>query len=227
LAPVLPQLEWALVPEGHRHTSKWIQETNYAQGMEGEIDNSHTMFLHSWKQRNLRPDNGAPSLIPDTNDTAPVMAVKETEYGIMGSSRRTLENGEYYWRVTQWLLPNFSITAGGDATGRHGGRCWIPIDDEHTWTFAYSWNPDRRLSQEDIEYLESGAFFPPKLIPGTFRPVQNRENHYLIDREMQRTTNFTGIFGFNPQDRSMQEGMGPIVDRSKEHLGTSDLVIIA
>ncbi len=227
LTPELPQLEWTLVPDSHRHVSKWIQETNYAQGLEGEIDNSHTMFLHSWRNTFERPSAGGGTLIPTTSDRAPAMAVRETDYGFMNGIRRRLDGSdEYYWRVTQWLLPDFSITAGGDASGRKGGRCWIPMDDEHTWTFAYAYNPDRPLAEKDVEYLESGAFFPPQLVPGTFRPALNRDNDYQIDRELQRATNFTGIFGFSAQDRSVQEGMGAIVDRSKERLGTSDLAVI-
>ena len=52
-------------------------------------------------------------------------------------------------------------------------------------------------------------------------------NDYMIDRQMQKTKNFTGIVGLNTQDYALQEGMGKIVDRSKEHLGTSDKAIIA
>jgi hypothetical protein len=44
---------------------------------------------------------------------------------------------------------------------------------------------------------------------------------------MQKTQNFTGIAGVNTQDFALQEGMGPIVDRSKEFLGTSDKAIVA
>jgi phthalate 4,5-dioxygenase len=226
--PELPQLEWALVPDSHRHLSKWIQDTNYAQGLEGEIDNSHTMFLHSRPNSFLRPTAGRGSLIPKTTDQAPTMMIKETDYGFMNGVRRTIDgSNDYYWRVTQWLLPDYSITAGGDPGGRKGGRCWIPIDDEHTWTFAYSYHPDRPLSADEHEYLESGAFFPPRLLPSTFRPQLNKDNDYGLDRERQRTESFTGIYGFNAQDRSVQEGMGAIVDRSKEHLGTSDLAVIA
>src|SRR5215208_942658 len=39
--PELPQLEWARVPESHRRIGKWIQDVNYAQCLEGEIDTSH------------------------------------------------------------------------------------------------------------------------------------------------------------------------------------------
>ena len=52
-------------------------------------------------------------------------------------------------------------------------------------------------------------------------------NDYLIDRRVQQTKTFTGIAGINTQDIALQEGMGPIVDRSQEYLGTSDKAIIA
>jgi hypothetical protein len=65
------------------------------------------------------------------------------------------------------------------------------------------------------------------LIPGTYKLKRNRSNDYLIDRNIQRTQTFTGIKGINTQDSALQEGMGPIVDRSKEHLGSSDKAIVA
>jgi hypothetical protein len=58
-------------------------------------------------------------------------------------------------------------------------------------------------------------------------PDKNKSNDYLVDRERQRTVNFTGITGVNDQDRAVQEGMGIIVDRSEEHLGTADVAIVA
>jgi len=36
----------------------------------------------------------------------------------------------------------------------------------------------------------------------------------------------TGIQGINTQDFALQEGMGYVVDRTKEHLGTTDRAII-
>src|SRR5262249_31016472 len=54
----------------------------------------------------------------------------------------------------------------------------------------------------------------------------NRDNAYLIDRAVQKTETFTGIDGINVQDRAIQESMGPICDRSQEHLGPADKGII-
>jgi hypothetical protein len=57
--------------------------------------------------------------------------------------------------------------------------------------------------------------------------LRNKSNDYLIDRQEQRTLTFTGIKGTGEQDFSVQEGMGTIVDRSRERLGVTDIGIIA
>ena len=63
--------------------------------------------------------------------------------------------------------------------------------------------------------------------PGTFRPVANKDNDYLIDREVQRRgESYSGVVGIAMQDASLQESMGPIVDRTKENLVSTDNGII-
>jgi len=44
---------------------------------------------------------------------------------------------------------------------------------------------------------------------------------------VQKTVSFTGISGIRAQDAMATESPGPIVDRTREHLGTSDTAIIA
>lgn len=58
------------------------------------------------------------------------------------------------------------------------------------------------------------------------RSKRNRENTYLLDRQVQKTESFTGIEGVNTQDRAVQESMGRMVDRSREHLGPADTAIV-
>jgi hypothetical protein len=57
-------------------------------------------------------------------------------------------------------------------------------------------------------------------------PKRNRSNDYLVDRQLQREFEATGIFGVNDQDRALQEGMGRMVDRSKEMLVAADVAIV-
>jgi hypothetical protein len=93
---------------------------------------------------------------------------------------------------------------------------------------VYNWEyslTDEPLNEEDRLELRLGNG-PLDVDQSTFRSKRSRENNYLIDRQMQKTVNFTGIAGINTQDRAVQESMGHIVDRSKEHLGPADKAII-
>ena len=64
-------------------------------------------------------------------------------------------------------------------------------------------------------------------MPGTFRPLANKDNDYLIDRAAQKAgKTYSGVAGFAMQDASLQESMGPICDRTKENLVSTDNGII-
>jgi len=225
LMPELPDLEWNMQPEGHYRVAKWLHESNYLQGFEGDIDTAHASFLHSYLDPDRSPRDSTISSKLKAADKAPKIMVDQTDYGFRYGARRSVGEGEFNWRITQWLLPTYSLIGFIDFPA--GGRVWVPIDDEHTWTYYFSFHPERPFTPEEHKRFDSGFGFPPQLIPGTFSPVRNRGNEYLIDRELQRTTTYTGIYGVNDQDRAIQENMGVIYDRSREHLGTSDVAIIA
>jgi phthalate 4,5-dioxygenase oxygenase subunit len=223
LQPALPDLEWALVPESHRYLSKRLQETNYAQAMEGGIDSSHVSFLHSGSPNQRRNSTASRYL---QGDGAPKFEVVDTSYGFVIGARRKAEEDSHYWRITQWLFPFFTMIppSGG---GPISGHAWVPIDDEHCLTFSMTWHPQRALTPEEVAWVDGGKGVHALKIPGTFRPVRNSSNDYLIDREAQRSgTSYTGITGISEQDTAVQESMGPIYDRTSEHLGSADAAII-
>ncbi|HVX77891.1 MAG TPA: Rieske 2Fe-2S domain-containing protein [Bradyrhizobium sp.] len=224
--PELPKLEWTVLPETHRWQAKWLYEANFAQGIEGELDTCHTGFLHdtSTPMSDLTAGMAKASEYW-AGDKAPKLTVEPTDYGYYYGSRRNYPGGQYYWRVTQWLLPCFAIIPM--PTWPISCRAYVPVDDETTFVFNTSFNPEAPLTEADLKPLVSGLGPAPKLIPGTFIPELNARNSYGIDREVQRTRNFTGIPGINNQDRAIVESMGPICDRWNEHLGTSDIAIIA
>src|SRR5579871_3382731 len=222
--PELPQIEWALLPESHRAASKWIQETNYMQGYEGDIDSSHSSFLHSFLDPNATI-NMTINANQKAMDRSPKILVEETEYGFRYGAKRAVGENTYNWRITQAMLPTYSLIPFLRYPA--GGRAWIPVDDEHTMTFHITYHPERPLTEEELAGRKTGRAFPPELIPGTFTPVRNKANEYLIDRELQRTYNFTGIYGVNDQDRAIQESMCPNQERTTENIGTADLAIIA
>jgi len=57
-------------------------------------------------------------------------------------------------------------------------------------------------------------------------PPRNKKNDDLIDRKLQRTKSYTGIKGVSEQDAAVQDSQGPIADRTREHLGPTDLGIL-
>ena len=103
---------------------------------------------------------------------------------------------------------------------------WVPMDDENTMVYNYttSIDQDKPLTREYIERQEQALGRGPG--GENVDRVRTRANNWLIDRQMQKTVNFTGIPGVNTQDLAVQESMGPIVDRSREHLGSTDRAII-
>lgn len=243
--PGLPGLEWTTFPESQVSHHRWLQRTNWAQGMEGEIDTSHVSFLH----RSNSPEHSLPPEFtyygpPGPVDGSPSITLKETNYGfVYGSRRRTLNENEFVWRVTQWLVPMFCLipNRGYPRTG----RAWVPVDDYNVMTFGTCFNADRDFTDKERQILDAGSFFPPRLQPGSTRlddgyiidtwlPVANADNDFLIDREVQKSGNYTGIFGINEQDRCIQESLksipgvrnGGLVDRSRERLVSSDVPVI-
>jgi phthalate 4,5-dioxygenase oxygenase subunit len=226
LKPQIPELEWTLVPENHRYVHKRIQHCNYLQNVEGEVDSAHVSFLHrSFKTRDL--DVSGQSLIASTADASPCFSVREADHGLVVGARRELEDGSHYWRVTQFLMPSYTMIPS-EPGGIINFTGAIPIDDENMWGYTIAWHPDRPLTKEEIAFIETWTGVYTELAPGSYESALNKSNNYGIDREKQRTENYTGIRGIREQDLPVQEDQwGPISDRTREHLGTTDLAVIA
>jgi phenylpropionate dioxygenase-like ring-hydroxylating dioxygenase large terminal subunit len=224
--PPLPEWEFAMVPSGQRFVSKRLQESNWLQAMEGGIDSSHVSFLH---RGNINSDplfKGAKGNQYNLSDARPVFEVVESPGGLYIGARRNAEEGNYYWRITQWVMPSFTMIPPRGGHSVHG-HFWIPIDDENCWAWSYDFHPTRELTGAEREAMRQGKGIHVLNMPGTFRPVANKDNDYLIDRAAQlRGDTYSGVEGIAMQDASLQESMGPVVDRSKENLVSTDNGII-
>jgi phenylpropionate dioxygenase-like ring-hydroxylating dioxygenase large terminal subunit len=226
LQPLLPEHEWATVPRRQCHVSKRWQECNYLQAMEGGIDSSHVSFLHRHTMKTDPMFQGARANEYNLRDLAPHFEVVESAGGLYIGARRNAEGDKHYWRITQWVMPSFTLIP---PRGDHpiGGHCWVPIDDENCWAWSTNHHATRPLSAEERSAMEAGKGIHAPLIPGTFRPVANRDNDYLIDRRAQREgRSFSGVEGFAMQDASVQESMGRIQDRARENLVPTDQGIV-
>ena len=224
--PALPEYEFATVPREQTFISKRLQECNYLQAMEGGIDSSHVSFLHRGALNEDPLFKGAKGNQYNLDDFQPKFEVVESAGGLLIGARRKAEDGNFYWRITQWLMPFFTAIPPRGDHPMHG-HFWVPIDDETCWAWSYDYHPVRALSANELQAMKDGHGVHVKYIPGTYRPLQNKDNDYLIDRQAQKEgRSFSGVDGFSMQDASVQESMGPIQDRTRENLVTTDNGII-
>lgn len=237
--PPLPALEWNLIPESQRYLAKRVQSCNWAQAIEGEIDQSHVSFIHAPHDQlqQADPAEGDDVAVWRRRNTHPRFHVTDTDYGVLIGAQRDIDGDRSYWRLTQFLFPFHTMTGPYGEDPTRNSRAWIPIDDHTTLVFACSFHPLRDLTEDEIARHRRGGgagfvgdanFLPPDPTKpfGAWWPKASRANDFFFDRGLQHTTHFSGIPEFWAQDASVQEGMGLICDRTGEHLGTSDLAIV-
>jgi phenylpropionate dioxygenase-like ring-hydroxylating dioxygenase large terminal subunit len=224
--PALPAWEFASVPANQRYTTKRLQECNWLQSLEGGIDSSHTSWLHRGELEADPLFKGSKGNEYNLGDTKPHFEVVESPGGLYIGARRNAENGKYYWRITPWVMPSFTMIP---PRGDHpvGGHFWIPIDDENCWAWNFDYHPVRPLKDSEVQAMQEGWGRHVIYEPGSWRSHANKDNDYLIDRAAQKAgLTYSGVAGFAMQDSSVQESMGPIIDRSKENLVSTDNGII-
>ena len=240
--PPLPDIEPNMLPRGEYAVQKVLRECNWFQGLEGDIDTSHLGFLHLGA---IKPEQTTPGTFDYYNvaDRAPKYEVVDTEFGTSYGAYRPAEADTYYWRIAHFLFPFFTMIPTGILGMQVLVRAWVPVDDEHImfWSIAAPRSRVGSGAAGGAAGLNAGGravaaagarpggfeFLPdsPDWL-GKFRLAQNKDNDYLIDREAQRTQSFTGIPGIHQQDQAVTESMGPIYDRTQEHLGSSDAMVI-
>ncbi|HEV2629715.1 MAG TPA: Rieske 2Fe-2S domain-containing protein [Pseudolabrys sp.] len=224
--PPLPEYEIVHVRPQQRFVAKRLQECNWLQALEGGIDSSHVSWLHRGELNTDPLFKGSRGNQYNLNDSRPVFEVVENPGGLYIGVRRNAENNNYYWRITPWVMPSYTMIP---PRGNHPvhGHFWVPIDDENCWAWSFDYHSTRDLTETEVQAMQDGKGIYVKFVPGSYRPLQNKDNDYLIDREAQKAGRYySGVEGIAMQDASLQESMGPVVDRTKENLVSTDNGII-
>jgi phenylpropionate dioxygenase-like ring-hydroxylating dioxygenase large terminal subunit len=190
--PPLPEYEFAMVPPEQTFTSKRWQECNWLQAMEGGIDSSHVSFLHRGDINTDPLFKGARGNQYNLGDLRPVFEVVESAGGLYIGARRNAEGGQYYWRITQWVMPSYTMIAPRGTHSVHG-HFWIPIDDENCWSWSFDYHPTRALTDAELAAMRAGKGIHAK-VDRRYRPLANKDNDYLMDRAAQQAGNtYSGI----------------------------------
>ena len=154
-------------------------------------------------------------------DRAPRYAALDTHYGAMYGAYRPAGTGETYWRIAQFLFPVFSHIPTGVLGEQVLTRAWVPMDDEHVMFFSMGQVGNSVPIVGDGELQPNGSGWFER-----FRPLAEFSNDYRMDRGAQRASSYTGIPGIHMQDKAITESMGPVLRREKEHLASSDVMVI-
>ncbi len=213
--PLFPNYEWMQVPLNQTYVTKALLECNYLQGLEGECDSSHLSLLH----QTFTP---GPARAIWRLDPAPVYETEETDFGVRLVATRKAGPGQQYVRLSSFVMPVYGCVPAGRPPGELDGyeiHMYVPYDDTRAWRYDMGFRRNRPVTEDEVHRRK-------QIGPGYVR-IRNARNHYLQDREMQKTVNYTGIEDFLNHDAAATESMGMIYDRSKEHLGVSDKAVIA
>jgi len=213
--PLFPNYEWTQVPLDQTYVTKCLLECNYLQGLEGECDSSHLSFLH----RAFSNERNQPLY---KSDTSPIYETEETDFGVRLIATRNSADNQHYVRFSAFVMPVYGCVPAGRPTNELDGyeiHTYVPADDTHCWRYDIGFRRMHAVREEEVHRR--------KQINPDYTRIRNARNNYLQDRQMQKTVNFTGIEDFLNHDACATESMGPIFDRSKEHLGVSDKAVIA
>ncbi|WAH35687.1 Rieske 2Fe-2S domain-containing protein [Alicyclobacillus dauci] len=234
--PPLPDIEVNQLPDGEYTINPTMLECNWLQAVEGEIDTSHSGFLHFGS---ITPEDTQEGtyLYYTVKDRAPRYSVVDTDYGVMYGAYRPAKPGWTYWRIAQFMFPFFTQSPEGILGNHVITNAWVPMDDTHTMSYIII----RKVSSESgwpgrHPIQGTAANYPTVQTPtlpnttdwfGRFRSAVNASNDYGLDRDRQRSgLDYSGIPYLPAQDRAVQESMGPIYDRTQEHLAISDAMVI-
>ncbi len=229
----MPQFEWGDLPAGHRFITKYVQECNYLQGLEGGIDSSRMSLLFEMlfgdpPSVESTADHLVQGLSDDQTAPRPVqtMAIKTTDYGLLVGASTEHGQDQSAWQLNQWLMP-FYTTPKPEGDGLLGCLAWVPVDDRNTMVFAITYHPDRPLTEAEVSQRRAGHGFHPTLEEGTYKRARNKENDYLIERKTSGANPLASISNEFELALVLEESMGAIVDRSREQLDENDVAVMA
>ncbi|MFK7750925.1 MAG: Rieske 2Fe-2S domain-containing protein [Sedimentitalea sp.] len=230
--PAFPNFDCFRAPDSHVFAFKGLWECNWLQAMEVGIDPAHASFLHRFLEdedpadsygKQFR-DKAADTDIPMTkllrDFPRPDIHVDDTDYGLRITALRDLGNGKTHVRITNQIFPEaISIPMSREMiiTQWH-----VPVDDEKCYWYSMFTSFTKPVDKE----LMRAQRLKEHRLPD-YAPLKNKANGYGYDAEEQARETYTGMgLDINVHDQWAVESPGPIFDRTREHLGKTDVAII-
>lgn len=243
--PAFPAFDWTAEPAESILVLKAVAECNWVQTLEGAIDSAHQTYLHDSASRQERdrayaaraielgldPTDGfdeTGQIVRPWADGRPALYTEDTEYGFKYAAvRRPLYKEDEFKivRVTHFVAPFYAAIPSPDGWSQL--LMHVPLDDVTTAFYHVRCHLDGLYDEETrAVHQEAAGLVPGVDIDADFRRTANRANLWKQDRAEMARDRYSGIRGTVVEDHAVQESMGPVFDRSREHLGVSDLAVI-
>jgi phthalate 4,5-dioxygenase oxygenase subunit len=207
-----PALPFTQLPDDHVFLASTKIPVNYLQGLEATLDSAHIPFLH----RDWVGDLGD-VFAATAENLAPRFELHDTPYGFKAAALREMKDGAVHARLNEFVLPFHSSTAPG-SPDEGAYQILVPIDNVNTLWIFVRWNNARPLSDEESLLAKPGADLD-NWVP----PLGGPDEYWGQDRASMKTGSFAGFKdGLLTEDTVVQISMGPIADRTKEMLCSSD-----
>jgi phthalate 4,5-dioxygenase len=233
MPPAFADFDCFVAPLSHVFSFKGFLECNWVQALEVGIDPAHASFLHRYFADENTSDSygkqfrgaSAGSDIPMTQllreFPCPDIKVDPMPYGMRLTALRQINNQQMHVRVTNHVFPQaFVIPLSAEVTITQ----WhVPIDDTHCYWYAMFTSFTEPIDKTQMRNQRLALYTLPD-----YKPRVGKHNRYGQNAHEQLTQTYTGMGAdINVHDQWAVESPGPIQDRTREHLGTTDKAIIA
>jgi phthalate 4,5-dioxygenase oxygenase subunit len=214
-----PNYNWINLPPGHTRVRIGLVNSNWLQGLEGQLDSAHVGILHQdW----INPRSTTPVGRRMGNvgyDTSPRFEFEMQPYGYREAAVRNMPDGSHYVRVREYVMPWFSYIPHGGRDIDQNVTISVPVDDEHSAQWDVNYNLERPLAQ-----APAGVGFDQ---PDNYAThIGNFDNHFNQNRKSMKEGSWSGFSSVRHEDFAVAVAQGIVCDRTREYLGTSDSSII-
>ncbi|WAP68266.1 aromatic ring-hydroxylating dioxygenase subunit alpha [Jiella pelagia] len=230
--PAFPNFDCFRAPDSHVFAFKGLWECNWLQALEVGIDPAHASFLHRFLQdedpsdgygRQFR-DKAAHTDMPMTQVLReyprPDIEVEQTDFGLKITALRHMANDLTHVRVTNQIFPQaicIPMSREMIITQWH-----VPIDDENCYWYTMFTSFAKPVDKDVMREQRLKEHRLPD-----YAPLKSRANNYHYNPDEQESLTYTGMgLDINVHDQWAVEGLGPIQDRTREHLGRGDAAIV-
>ena len=227
-----PAFDCFVAPDSHTFAFKGYLECNWLQALEVGIDPAHASYLHRFfededtsggygKQfRGTSADSDMPITKVLREFDRPEIKVEKTPYGMRLIALRKLNDANTHVRVTNLVFPQaFVIPMSAEMTI---SQWHVPIDDSSCYWYAIFTSFTHPVDKQKMRDQRLQLYTLPD-----YKPRVGKSNHYGFDADQQRGSTYTGMgHDINVHDQWAVESPGPIQDRTREHLGTTDKGVI-